>query len=290
MTTPIFIHGLSAIASRYDGFLLDIWGVLHHGAGPLPGVLECLGELRRAQKKLWLISNSPRRLGSVNGKLSGMGFDMDVFSGVMTSGEMTHQALQNRPDDFHRALGHRVYHLGPERDRDSFTGLGLTEVKSPREASFILNTGIYDMRDTLAPYEPTIAEGIAHRLPMLCANPDLLVPFEDGFAICAGEIARTYEERGGRVAYHGKPYPQIYQACLDGLQLPRERVAAIGDNLATDIKGAKGAGLDAILVAGGIHRRDFGIAWGELPDADTIAPVLAGAPALPDAIVPSLRW
>src|SRR5918911_1246283 len=44
-TTPLsrdvpFISGLRELSSRYDGFILDLWGVLHNGFEPFPGVLD----------------------------------------------------------------------------------------------------------------------------------------------------------------------------------------------------------------------------------------------------------
>ena len=45
------------------------------------------------------------------GKLEKMGFPKDAFFGAITSGEVCHEALQNRPDDFYRALGKRCVHI-----------------------------------------------------------------------------------------------------------------------------------------------------------------------------------
>ena len=33
------IRGVGALAPRYDGFILDLWGVVHDGVAPLPGPL-----------------------------------------------------------------------------------------------------------------------------------------------------------------------------------------------------------------------------------------------------------
>ena len=40
-----------------------------------------------------------------------MGFPKEAFYGAITSGEVCHQALQNRPDDFYRGLGKRCVHI-----------------------------------------------------------------------------------------------------------------------------------------------------------------------------------
>jgi ribonucleotide monophosphatase NagD (HAD superfamily) len=36
MIEPTFCSGLADIASRYGGFIVDQWGVLHDGARPYP--------------------------------------------------------------------------------------------------------------------------------------------------------------------------------------------------------------------------------------------------------------
>jgi ribonucleotide monophosphatase NagD (HAD superfamily) len=72
--------------------------------------------------------------------------------------------------------------------------------------------------------------------------------------VCAGLLATFYENQGGTVRYHGKPFPGVYATCLahlDGIE--RARVLAIGDGLKTDIKGANGAGIDSVLITSGVH-------------------------------------
>ena len=63
MTTPI-LQGMHAVAERYDGFVLDLWGVVHDGVTVFPGVIDALERLRDASKKLVFLSNAPRRAES----------------------------------------------------------------------------------------------------------------------------------------------------------------------------------------------------------------------------------
>ena len=42
MTTPVFVDGISGFADRYQGFLLDQWGVIHDGRRALPSALAVL--------------------------------------------------------------------------------------------------------------------------------------------------------------------------------------------------------------------------------------------------------
>ncbi len=85
---------------------------------------------------------------------------------------------------------------------------------------------------------------------MVCANPDLLVIHGGRPALCAGCDREQYESLGGRVRWHGKPYPSVYNSCFGLLGVAdRRRILAIGDSLRTDIAGAAGAGIDSLFVA-----------------------------------------
>jgi HAD superfamily hydrolase (TIGR01459 family) len=94
---------------------------------------------------------------------------------------------------------------------------------------------------------------------MICANPDIVVQRGDRLIYCGGALAQLYESLGGRVTMAGKPYPAIYQICLEeaarqlGRPLDPRRVLCIGDGLPTDVRGANARDLDVLFVAGGIH-------------------------------------
>ena len=59
--------------------------------------------------------------------------------------------------------------------------------------------------------------------------------------------------------WHGKPFPSVYDSCLDLLGIDdRSRILAVGDSLRTDIAGAARAGIDSVLIIGGIHADKIG--------------------------------
>ena len=35
--TLSYLPGIGPLARRYDGFILDLWGVVHDGIAPIPG-------------------------------------------------------------------------------------------------------------------------------------------------------------------------------------------------------------------------------------------------------------
>src|SRR5262249_17518451 len=122
------ISGLRELAPRYDGFILDLWGVIHHGLAPLPGALDCLQSLIDAGKRIVLLSNAPRRADDVIRRITAVGVPVGLYHDVMSSGEEAWQHLKRREDPFYAALGRRCLHIGSERDLEIREGLGLDYV------------------------------------------------------------------------------------------------------------------------------------------------------------------
>ncbi len=250
------MSGFGALAARYEGFILDLWGVVHDGVRPYPGVAETLARLRDAGKPVVFLSNAPRRAATVARALAAMGIGAELYTAIMSSGEAVHAQLRDRLGEF-STLGRRFYHLGPPRDRDVFMGLELAQMDHPAQAEFLLNTGPDDVlgAQRAEPYLPVLEAALRAGLPMVCANPDLEVIRDGQRILCAGYLARIYQARGGVVIARGKPDPAIYAPTLALLGTDRARTVAVGDSLRTDIAGAKAAGIDACWVLSGIDAR-----------------------------------
>jgi HAD superfamily hydrolase (TIGR01459 family) len=248
------MSGFGALSAHYDGFIVDLWGVVHDGVKPYPGVLDCLARLKAAGKRVVFLSNAPRRAAKIGEALHEMGITEAFYAGIMSSGEAVHVALRDRTDEF-GALGETLFHLGPPRDRGIFDTLPVREASTPAQADFILNTGPDDILGPQDPsvYQPFLDEGLRTNKPMVCANPDLEVIRDGQRIICAGLLAQMYESAGGKVIQRGKPDPAIYAPTLALLGTARHRTLAVGDSLRTDIAGAKAAGIDSCWVLSGIH-------------------------------------
>ncbi|MCW2235892.1 TIGR01459 family HAD-type hydrolase [Azospirillum canadense] len=291
MTDIAQIPGLASVIDRYDGVILDLWGVIHDGEQPYPGAPECLDRLRAAGKTICLLSNAPRRTNGVIRKLEGMGIGRERYHHVMTSGEATYDALRDRDDPWHARLGRRLFHIGPERDMDVYLGLDYTIVPTPEDADFVLNTGIVEFGDPLSLYEPDMEACRRRGLPMVCANPDLIVMVGPQMVLCAGTLAQRYEEMGGDVCWHGKPHAPVYDRCLSLMGITdKRRILAVGDSLRTDVAGANAAGIDVALVTFGIHQEELGGAWGESVNPAKLAAAVEIAGHTPTYAIPSLRW
>jgi HAD superfamily hydrolase (TIGR01459 family) len=284
------IRGVGELAPRYDGFILDLWGVIHDGLAPLPGALDCMRRLRAAGKPVVLLSNAPRRADDVARRIEQIGVPSDLYDVIVSSGEEAWQRLHRRDDPFYAGLGRRCLHICSDRDLEIREGLDLDFVEEPEAADFILNTGPAGWEDTIEDYRPLLERSLQRRLPMICANPDLVVNHGGALALCAGTLAQWYEKAGGYVRWHGKPYRSVYDSCLARLDVADgSRILVVGDSLRTDIAGAAAAGLDSLFVTGGIHQHELADSGGQ-PDLARIEQALAGLPYRPTLVGAGLRW
>jgi HAD superfamily hydrolase (TIGR01459 family) len=286
---PVFA-GMAALASMYEGFILDQWGVLHDGTRPYSGAADCLKRLREAGKRIVVLSNSGRREAENLQLMAGMGFDVARIDRLISGGEQARRALQTRSDPFHRALGQRCYVFTRGGDRTLLDGIGAVFVDRVEDADFFAVLGTDAPRRLVRDYEPELCAGIARGLPMVCANPDVIRLLPEGTTEAQGALARRYEQMGGKVFYHGKPYPAIYGACLEALQCRESQVVAIGDSVEHDVLGAAGVGIRSALIPGGVHAAALGIRWGELPTTKMWRAFAASAAARPDYLLAAFNW
>lgn len=276
---------LSDFAADYDALLCDVWGVIRDGRSVIPQALDALVKYREQGGTVVLLSNSPRRAASLINHLTQLGAPRAAFDGAVTSGEATFAELSAR------APG-PAYKLGPDFDDPLYEGSGL-QFAPLDEAAFISCTGLVDYEtETPADYEDLLREAQLRGLPMVCANPDIVVQLGDKLAYCAGALAERYKEMGGAVIIAGKPNPPIYDlaySCIETLRggaLEKSRILAIGDGPDTDIKGAVAEGLDAMFVAGGINEDAFSDGF----DAAEAQALLARQDLSARHVAPCLIW
>jgi len=164
---------------------------------------------------------------------------------VMTSGEAAMHAINKEK------FGKNFYHLGPKRDVQVFEKVKDHET-TIKNCDFILCTGLFDEHEEdLEYYKKLLKDHISKTL--ICTNPDLTVHRGNAEELCAGSVAKVFEQLGGKVIYFGKPYEEVYKMCFS----KNERVLAIGDNLRTDIKGANVLNFDCVYISEGVHRDEY---------------------------------
>jgi HAD superfamily hydrolase (TIGR01459 family) len=285
---PPLLQHFAPLADGYDVVLCDVWGVVHNGVAATMEACDALMRFRRQGGAVILLTNAPRPGAVVVAKtLDPLAVPRAAYDGIISSGDVTRAIVAAH-------AGQRVFHIGPARDLPMFEGLTVEPVTIER-ADFVLCSGLFDdTTETPQDYQPLIAQMIARRLPMICANPDVVVERGHELVYCAGAIADLYAAAGGEVVYAGKPYRPIYEQALAqaagarGRQADLARVIAIGDSVRTDLKGAAAFGIDCVFVTAGIHAEELGAR--DNPDAKALAEVFAAAGLFPKAVMRRLEW
>ncbi|MEH7905259.1 TIGR01459 family HAD-type hydrolase [Rhizobium laguerreae] len=248
------IENFSEISGHYDVVLCDVWGVVHNGVDPFPKAAAALEAARESGLAVVLITNSPRLSWQVVEQLRQIGVPDSAYDRIVTSGDVTRGLIAEGPKT--------VFLLGHERNSPLLDGLDI-ERRSAGEAQSLVCTGFFD-DETEKPedYTDMLLDFKARDVPMICANPDLIVERGHRIIPCAGAIAAYYQQLGGKTRIAGKPHRPIYEATLAAARELRgdftvERVLAIGDGMPTDVRGALNYGLDLLYISGGIHAKEY---------------------------------
>lgn len=252
------IQSLDEISGRYQAVLCDLWGCYHNGIEPFQAAVAALRAYRAGGGIVILLTNAPRPAATLKRFLDRIGSPPDSYDGIMSSGEACQRALAGGEH------GRRFHYVGPPRDLHMLTDAGLDDTALDRSDA-ILCAGLRDdQTETPADYLDETSAWHGRGLPLLCANPDLVVDRGEQRLYCAGSLALAYERAGGEVVWFGKPHGPIYGQSFDlleelaGRAIAPESVLAIGDGIRTDVKGGLDAGLDVVFVTGGLSASELG--------------------------------
>lgn len=285
------LSGLCELASRYDAFFVDLHGVVHDGTRPFDGVVAALRELSEADRRVIFLTNSSRSGALVAEGLATMGIGSGLYDAVISSGDVTREALVSRDPRLFARLPERPrsFHVGNPAFVPWLFELGLPFVDDLADADLVIATGTAKDEPGLARIRAQLAPAVARGLPLLCTNPDRIIPTASGITLGPGAIAFAYEELGGTALLYGKPHAPMYEAARRLLvgRATDARTVAVGDLLDTDVRGARAAGIASVLVtATGGHAGSLG----PVPTATAQAALWAAAGIAPDMLLARFVW
>ncbi len=267
------VSALADITNDYDALYCDLWGCLHDGVQAMPEAIAALEAYRARGGMVVLLTNAPRPRAEVAQQISRFGVPETAWDTIATSGDAARQAM------FTGAVGARVFHIGEAKDDGFFEPLSIVEdpvdvVRVPlEEARGIVCTGPFDPTADPEVLRPQLLSAKARSLPMLNANPDIVVDRGRQREFCGGAVAQLYERMGGTVMAFGKPHPPIYDMArrrlteAGGADIATDRILAVGDGVHTDVLGATGEGMDALFVTGGLALEETRTKTDPDPDA-----------------------
>jgi len=268
--TSIEAHSLADVANRWDGFVLDAFGVLNVGDTTIPGAVERMASLRAMDKRLCVLTNAATYTRQeALAKYRRFGFDFTEEE-VVSSRDVAAAHLES---------------VAPGAHWGAISSGGDEFADIPARVNSLIDEGGWDKVDaflflstvrwTPALFDRLDAAMARRPRPLVVANPDLVAPREDGLSIEPGYWANVLLDRHDfPVHWYGKPFPEAFAEAARRLRLAPSRIAMVGDTLHTDVLGGCAAGMGAVLVA------DHGLFAGR-----DVHPYIAASGIRPDAIV-----
>jgi len=240
-----------SLADNFDGFLIDLDGVVWRGEQPIEGAAATIEQLRAADKRVVFLTNnaslSPRENAA---KL--MRHRIPTQPGDVISS--AHAIVDYLKRELRLSRGDRVHVVGTAGLAQVLRGAGLqpTEDKTDVHAVVVAwnpKLGFEDIRRA--------ADLARAGVPLVGANRDATYPSSDGLLPGTGAILAAIETASGVRAHAvGKPAPELFRAALEHAGTRAERTLVLGDRLETDIAGARAAGLPSALVLTGVTTTD----------------------------------
>lgn len=263
-TIPEIFPGITQLSKRFNGLLLDAYGVFWGGNafGPFPGSKEVMKKLVSEGKIIGILSNATQLAAKEIAKLHQSGLIQgEHFHFFMTSGEVAKEifSLKKLPFETPRNKfllfcgGHPKYSHHEALFKESI----YTETSDIAEADFIyISTPHIGGEDQTDPklFLHELEKLQQKNLPLICPNPDQFA--HEGnpprAVVRQGTIALMYEAMGGQVFYIGKPHDMSYRAAMDhflkyNIVNPSD-ILMVGDTPETDIRGARSFGMPSALV------------------------------------------
>jgi HAD superfamily hydrolase (TIGR01459 family) len=253
MTTRLDVRtGIRELIDEFDGLILDQWGVLHDGTTPYPGVIEALRNLVGRRVSVAVLTNSSKSETANRERLAGLGIPGILYGPLVSTADLLKaHLLQLAPRP-------RIFLLASDVDARLFEDRSLAVVARIEEAECVVLLTVPQNDADNPSSAPWIEAALARGLTLHTPSADVQSVIRGGKVVSGfSRIMNYYAAQGGQVLLHGKPSAHCYQACRDRLGLgPNARVAAVGDQFATDVVGAAQNSIYPILVATGAAATD----------------------------------
>lgn len=238
-----------ALVDELDGLLIDLDGVVWVGRELVPGAVETLAELLDDGTEIvFVTNNSVKQPAEYASRLRDAGVpvaDDRVLTGGVVTAKLAAEAV---------GPGGTAFVIGAPGFKETVAGTGveLLEGEQARSADAVIVSGHreFDYAELL-----TATRALQNGAALFGTSRDPTLPMPGGAWPGTGATLAAVETASGkRAATGGKPEPHLFEQARE-LIPGAERVAIVGDRIASDIEGGRRAGLTTILVLTGACTR-----------------------------------
>lgn len=234
------------LADAYEAILCDLDGVVWRGETPLDGAAEAVAALRdRHVRVIFLTNNSSRTPREYAMKLMRMKIPTPT-SDIVTSGHTVVAELMR----LGLRAGDRVHACCADGLMRLIAAERLVPTKETTDVAAVV-VGWFP-KGTFTDIARAAALARAG-VPLIASNDDATYPTEDGVLPGTGALLAAITTAAGvEPTITGKPEKAMFRLGLDRAGVDASRTLVCGDRAATDVVGAKRAGLDAALMLTGV--------------------------------------
>jgi HAD superfamily hydrolase (TIGR01450 family) len=237
------------LADRFDGFLIDLDGVVWIGRDPVPGSPQTLRALLDADKRVVFVTNNPGKLPATYAKrLLELGVHVEPGQ-IVTAGMVVARLAAEAAGD-----GGSAFVIGASalKEMVGAEGARVLEGEAGREAGVVVVSGHrgFDYAELL-----TAKRALDRGAALFATSHDPTMPFPGGEVPGTGAILAAVETASGRRAtIAGKPEHHLFEMAIE--VVGGGRLAMVGDRVSSDIAGGRNAGLETVLVLSGTTSRE----------------------------------
>lgn len=227
------------------GILFDLDGVLYIGSKPIAGAIEAVDKIRELGLKCRFVTNtSTKSIQSIRDKINAMGFNM-VQSEILSAPQAAVKYLEKQTNPICRLL------LADDvkKDFSQFT-------QSDTAANFII---VGDIGDTWTyALLNELFTCLMNGAKLIAIHKNRFWQTESGLHMDIGAFVAGLEYASNTNAMLiGKPSPDFFNAALSDMQLGKNEVLMVGDDIDSDVGGAQQFGINGVLVRTGKYRKPY---------------------------------
>ncbi|WP_404926391.1 HAD-IA family hydrolase [Mesorhizobium sp. ORM16] len=249
------------LADCYDGILFDAAGVLIRENEALPGAADILARLNVSGQPYYIVTNiSSGSETAIFARLRRAGLPIPAVDRIVSAGGVARHCVLEE-----LAAGRLVSYVGSAHAAHEIFGkhpnLYGADTVPTFDTLVVLDDEGFDFKraadNILSTFHRRLVQ--AGEMPrLIAANADIIYPKKNGSLVFGPGIIGPMLQAGLSsfgappisVEFVGKPGRAIFDECI--ARAGTNRLLMVGDQVDTDIKGAKAAGLDSLLLRTGL--------------------------------------
>jgi HAD superfamily hydrolase (TIGR01450 family) len=239
--------------SQYEAVLLDLDGTVYHEEHALPGAVELIRKLQATKRTYACLTNSTTGPSQLSARLARMGVTVDPEHIYTAAAATCDYVLRTFGGDGRLPV---VFNLSTDGVDEMLDGK-VRWVNRPEEPCDAVICGaplnVYATEERQRTALALLRKGAA--LVGICA--DRVYPSPRGIEFGVGATAAMFAYAANVTpTFCGKPERIFFNELCRRMGVRPDRCVLVGDNLESDVAGAKSVGMATILTLSGVATRD----------------------------------